>query len=363
MSSPGRPKDEYRSAQHEGSPVSRARHACSWYDGAAIDPAAADRAVQWLLALHEAPDCQALRQGLQRWRDEHPGHERAWRRIEAVQGRLQALASPPGARFAQAALASDRRGARRGAVKALGGLALAGGAAWQASRLAPWREWSADYRTAVGQTQALSLPDGSRLAMNTASAIDVRYTEAERRIVLIAGEILVATAQENRPAYRPFLVETAQGTALALGTEYAVRQQDEDTLVNVFAGAVRIQPRRNAGRTLVLHAGQGARYTAHAVMAPGPADADSIAWQEGFIVARGMRLDALLAELGRYTGLALSCDPALAGLRVSGSYPVDAPRKVMSVLAATLQLRLQAQAGTAFWRRGRLHLLPGTRQG
>jgi transmembrane sensor len=75
--------------------------------------------------------------------------------------------------------------------------------------------WVADYRTAIGEQREIILADGTRLWLNTASAINVYFNARERRIQLVTGEIFIATAKDTR---RPFQVDTAQGQLRALGT-------------------------------------------------------------------------------------------------------------------------------------------------
>ncbi|MFJ4291759.1 FecR domain-containing protein [Cupriavidus sp. NPDC089707] len=334
-----------------------------WYrasaDAATVPADVAERALEWLLELqeqHGAPQCLAA---LEHWRAEHPDHERAWQRIESVQARLLQLSTPGTAGIARATLATPASRPRRRAVKALAVLVCTGGLAWNLRERSAMRQWAADYRTDVGERRSVVLSDGTQMMLNTASAVDIRFDAAERRVRLLAGEILITTAKDARP----FLVESAHGTVQALGTRYSVRQQDGKTDVCVFEGAVRIRPRDSAGQAVVLQSGHCASYTAQAVDAPTPAQTAGIAWAEGFIVARGMRVDAFIAELSRYSRTALSCDPALAGLRVSGSFPLDDVGKVLDAVSGTLDLRTETV--TRFWGQREIRLVPapGARPG
>lgn len=335
--------------------------ASPWYratrDAAALSPAVAQRALEWLVELQGDPVAPETVREWASWRAAHPDHERAWRRIESVQGTLQPLAGAANAAIAQAALAAPASAQRRRALKAMSALAITSGAAWGVGHVAPWREWTSDHRTAVGERRNLTLPDGTRLVLNTESAIDVRYTAARRRVALIAGEILVATAHEAGAAARPFLVETAHGTARALGTEYTVRLLGASTEVSVFQGAVQIEPRDDTEHGLTLQAGLRAQYWARGIEQPAVAEENQIAWKDGFIVARGMRLDDFIVELGRYCRDTLSCDAAVASLRLSGSFPVNNVDKVLAALSATLDIRVESE--TRLWRGRRLHLIAG----
>ncbi|ANN65591.1 FecR family protein [Bordetella bronchialis] len=335
--------------------------ASPWYrdtpDAAGIPPHVAERALEWLVDLQADDVCDARRREWLDWRRAHPDHERAWQRIEAVSGRLQPLASSMHAAIAQAALLAPESARRRRAIKTLAALLFAGGAAWGVREYAPWEIWRSDYRTAVGERRLLVLADGTRAMLNTGSAIDVRFDAAERRIRLVAGEIFIATAIDPASAPRPFLVETADGTAQALGTEYAVRRQEGETRIAVLQGAVRIRPRGD-DRSLDVQAGYAAAYTAMEITPPRQIDESSVAWKDGFLIAQGMRLDDFLMELGRYSAGSLSCAPSLAGLRVSGSFPLRDIDQVMRTVGTTLGAQLEIR--TRLWGGRAIRLVPAS---
>lgn len=331
----------------------------NWYsstpEAARIAPDVAEQAVEWLMALQEGRPSAHLLAQWQQWREQHPDHERAWQRIEAVKGNLQPLFSPLNAPMTQATLtqaALAPRQARRRAIKAMAVLMVMGAAGYGVQRALPGQQ--ADYRTRIGERRKLALPDGSELVLNTDSAIQLRFTGQERRIILLAGEVLLRSHADPRP----LLVETAQGTAQALGTWYAVRMQDGRSDISVFEGKVRVQPRQ-AAQAAIIASGQQAHYGDRSVSPPTPADDTQIAWRQGFIEARSMRLDDFLQELARYSADGLSCDPSVAALRVSGSFPVDQIDTVLESLALTLDLR--SERISRFWGSPERRLLPANR--
>lgn len=319
----------------------------------AVPPGVAQRAVEWLVELQTQPLPDEVRLAWQQWRDSHPDHERAWQRIEAVNGQLRTLG---GAHHpAAAALLTPRSRQRRQALKTLTVLFFTGGLSWTAAQQLPWRAWTADERSAGGKRRNVALSDGSTVAMNAGAAFDIDYDQHGRRLRLRAGEIVVSTAHDQ--AQRPFTVYTAQGTLQALGTRFAVRLYEAATQVSVFDGAVELRPARGTP-TRTLQAGQQALFGADAIMPTLAADEDSIAWTDGFLIAKGMRLRDFLAELNRYSDVTLSCAPAAAALRVSGSYRLDDVQLVLETLAATLDLEIETS--TRFWGRYRdgLRLVP-----
>lgn len=332
----------------------------SWYqhtpEAASLPPAVAERALEWLVELQTPTPPAATLAAWQAWRAAHPDHERAWQRIESVRGRLQVLASPVSAAIAQATLTPRHSPRRRHAIKTLAVLVFGGGAAWGMIRSQQWSAWNADLRTATGQRRTLVLEDGTQLAINSGSALDLVFDAHQRRIRLIAGELLASTGKAG--GGRPFMVETAEGVAHALGTRYRVRQLTGQTEVSVYEGAVRLVPRNPFAEALVLQAGQQARFSADAVGVVTAADQTATAWAGGFIVAHGMRLQDFLDELGRYTTDTLSCDPAAAGLRVSGSFPLADTGAVLDSVALTLGLDVQRRQRIWGARHVRLVLAP-----
>ncbi|MNN66617.1 fec operon regulator FecR [compost metagenome] len=74
-----------------------------------VPPQVAEQAVRWLVELQGGPHDERLRQDWQRWRQAAPEHEQAWKHIEAVNRRLDGIATP----LARAALERRLRHRRR----------------------------------------------------------------------------------------------------------------------------------------------------------------------------------------------------------------------------------------------------------
>ena len=182
--------------------------------------------------------------------------------------------------------------------------------------------WTSDLSAGIGQTRVATLDDGSLLTLNTGSAADVRFSDALRLIVLRQGELHIATYRDAMTPARPLAVDTPMGRVLALGTRYLVRLHDDRVRVVVNDGAVRIEPAAAARRARV--GWRRARAPDARARPSGPAMHED-AWLQGALYADNMRLDAFIAELGRYRRGRLACDPAVAGLRISGSFPWRTP--------------------------------------
>ncbi|HEY4802277.1 MAG TPA: FecR domain-containing protein [Paraburkholderia sp.] len=312
-----------------------------------IEPDVARSAVEWWLELQSDEVKDAQRLAFEQWRTAHVDHGRAWKHIQSVSRRLQTINDDSAASAMRAALTRPRSPARRAGVKALVLLFFAGGTAWVARDQLAWRSWSADWRTGTGERRDVTLSDGTRLTLNTASAVDVRFTETERRIILLRGEIMIVTGHDDGAAPRPFIAQTAQGASIPLGTRFSLRQEDSTTRLDVLDGAVRVEPARALAASRIVRAGERMRFTSTQTMSIEPTSADATAWTQGMLVASNMRLANFLAELGRYRDGYLRCDPSIADLRLSGTYPLADTDRVLNTLAASLPVRLEYL--TRYW--------------
>lgn len=301
-----------------------------------------DQAAGWLVRLHAGELDAAGRQALNAWRAQQPEHERAWQAAETLAGTLNAIPAGVGTE----ALHRSRQAQRRRVAKALAVLLAAPAAGWLG-----WRQWggelAADYRTATGQRSELQLTDGSLLHLNTASAADVRFDEAQRRIVLQSGEILIHTAPDSARPPRPFLVQTEHGTIRALGTRFIVqRENGRQTRVSVLEHAVEIRPALGDA-ALRLDAGQSVRFSAHASGPVQPAPAGSDAWRQGNLIADKQRLEDFLAELSRHRPGILRCAPEVADLRISGVFQLDDTDRILTILQENLPISVRRH--TRYW--------------
>ncbi len=327
--------------------------------GPSIPEDVVDAAIQWYVLLASGAATAQDHAALVRWRAESATHAAAWSRFEAMGGRLQGGAARQAPAAAHAALtqAASASGRRR-ALKTLAWAGLGGTAFYLAQAQLPWRGQLAgalaDLRTGTGERRSLVLEDGTHLQLNTATAVDLRFSAGERRIVLREGEILVATAADALG--RPLVVESPAGTLVPLGTRFTVRHVADEadcspTRLAVIEGAVRIYADgRPDGETALVMAGQQARFTRKRIHAPAPLDEAGHSWVDGTFSAEGMRLADLLADLGRYRPGRLRCAPQVADLRITGAWPLDGPDatdRILDALARRLPVRVSRY--TRYW--------------
>lgn len=305
---------------------------------APIDPAIVEQASEWLM-LHWGGDLDAgKRQAFALWQQAHPEHQRAWQRLQQLQ---QTFGSVP-SECARAVLRDSPDPQRRAALKMLGLLLVAGGSGYLMQSQVSWRATFAEHRTATGEIRHMTLSDGTRLDLNSDSAVDLRFTAQERRIKLIRGEVLLTSGHDP---VRPLIVETASGDVQALGTRFSVREMDDGARVELYEGQLRISPRQ--GASVLMEAGHSLWFNAGGAGSMQPANVNASSWSQGRLVAERQPLGRFLAELARYRPGWIRCDEAASQLLLTGVFPLDDTQAVLAAIERTLPVKVESV--TRYW--------------
>jgi len=202
--------------------------------------------------------------------------------------------------------------------------------------------WFSDYATVVGEQKTVTLADGSRVLLNTDTAISVAYTTTGRKITLQHGQAVFTVAADRN---RPFEVATDTAVVKALGTVFEVREEPEDTRILVIEHAVNVkglhEPTYQAASR--ISAGQQARYSrTHGL--EGLVSVDSLqntAWQRGKLIFKNQPLATVVAELDRYyQGKITIINRQLDTLRVTGVFPVNDPAATLAMIEQTLPIKI-----------------------
>ena len=299
-----------------------------------------DAAIAWQLSLDS--DSPVEREEFAKWHAAHEEHARAWRQLGMLDQRFSVASGP-----ARTALLQSRESIRR-RVRNLGSglasvVAVIGLTLFAADRYLPLDYWLADQRTATGEQRTLRLNDGTLINLNTHSAVDVRFDEKQRLVVLQEGEILVETGHGDA---RPFIVETREGSMRALGTRFLVKREEQGTRLSVLQSAVAAHPQSNPDE-LILREGQQMLIRNDGL---GPVTALNLgadAWTRGMLVVDNARLEDLIHEIGRYRPGHLGVAPEVADLRITGSFPLRDTDLALSALLPTLPVQIEQR--TQWW--------------
>lgn len=310
-----------------------------------INPQVRDTAIDWLVRMQSGLVSASDLEALQCWREASNEHEQAWQRVASLP-----LLQQPGAnllRDATVRRALESAGPdlqnRRQALKRLLVLGAVGGLAWQGAGSTPVRAALANYRTGTGERHQWSLVDGSSLWLNTASAVNLDFTDQVRRIQMIEGELALRLRVEPRSLQ----LITPDAIVQSSEAHLQVRHDRQGTQVTVLEGQVQVHSRGQQA-PFSLGAGWQARMNRSGISVPMRADLMlTQAWLRGVLPADRLRLDALVAELSRYRSGVLRCHEQVSGLRLTGSFSLDDTDAALTLVARTLPVRIERI--TRYW--------------
>lgn len=309
-----------------------------------------DQAVAWYVRAASGGLAPEEHAALANWRRADPMHEQAWQRLGTMQSLMQDGVQSMGAApvrnmLSRAAMVERRRRVLKLLLLSAGGGLAAYGVHEHEAMRTQLAGWSADVRTGKGEWQDITLPDGSRLQLNTATAVNLAYDGHMRRIELLYGEIMVTTASHAQGG--AFVVTTREGELRPVGTRYVVRREAGVVQLAVLQGQVDIEGQAGVMRVL---AGEQTRFTRTRLEAVRPLNETSQTWAEGRLTAAGMRLADFVAELSRYRTGHLACAETVSDLLVTGAWSLQGPNPTERILASLEQhLPVRISRLTRYW--------------
>ena len=192
-----------------------------------------------------------------------------------------------------------------------------------------------DASTQIGERSFLVLPDGSKITLNTGSAVHTDFSGHERRVTLVRGEAFFDVAKDRT---RPFIVQAGSRRVIAVGTAFDVRLQEREMKVTLVEGKVKVVQTAipGAGDTARAQVDVGVELEAGSSLMTREDGTERIehldavratSWTSGKLVFDGERLADVVAEMNRYSHERLEIgDPALNEKQVSGVFePTSGP--------------------------------------
>jgi transmembrane sensor len=277
------------------------------------------------------------------WLADDPGNQDAWARVEAPWNRFgENPAAPELIAARRMALGDAARFGRRKArssylpkIAAAAVLLLVGGGIWAASA---WMGASQDYRTALGERRVLTLSDGSRVSLDSASELRVRYSKGARELSLLSGQ---ARFDVKHDAARPFSVSARGRKVVALGTAFNVDIPGSEMFVTLIEGRVMVVDDQ---RKIELRPGEQLDVSARATKVAHVNIERATAWQNGQLVFDNEPLSSVVARVSRYASEPVVLkDKKAESLRISGVF--NTGDVIGFVDTVTHYLPLKASAG------------------
>ncbi len=194
------------------------------------------------------------------------------------------------------------------------------------------------YRTAIGETRAITLADGSHIRMDAASTLSVRLGWFARKVDMGDAE---ATFDVAKNPNRPFEIAVRDQKVRVVGTEFNIRNYDGIVNVTVRRGIVAIyQPTLSNEPIARLTPGWAMRHTVGSTQSvrdqvdPNQA----FAWTQGRLVCDHQRLSEIVAYLNRRYADPIHVPRSAEGRLFTGVLALDDQRDVARRLAAYLSL-------------------------
>jgi transmembrane sensor len=321
-----------------------------------VESRAAAEAAEWWVRRDMRPlgeeECIQFEQWLA-----HPENARAYAKLDATWDALaHAEADPAIQALHQAAhelpapgrLKSSRTSLMAALAAACAGVLIA--VSWmRLTSEAPVRPatQAVAYQSAVGEHRTVELSDGSRVTLDTASAVEALFTSAERRLRLEQGRILVEVAKDGA---RPFVAEAGNYRARALGTRFEINLDADRVEILLTEGSLMVEGTGSARHGAILLE-PGERFVAGTDRTPrveqGVNIARELLWKDGLVEFDNLRLDEAVTRLNRYSGTPILIrDRAVASLRISGVFRANQRDRFLEVATSVLPIEVRATADT-----------------
>lgn len=204
------------------------------------------------------------------------------------------------------------------------------------------------YQTAIGERLDATLPDGSRVTLNTDSRLNVAYDGQERRLVLERGQALFEVAHGQA---RPFVVLAGGQRITATGTVFDVRlARDNRVQVTLVEGRVLVRAERPGARTTTMQPNQvlvASAATATATVAREPEVEHVVSWRTGQLIFENESLADAVAEMNRYVRRPIVLEGDVGRIRVSGAFRTGETDAFIEALELSFPVRVAERRSDA----------------
>jgi transmembrane sensor len=313
-------------------------------DGFVLSDPAMDAALNWFTALQGYPNDPRLRSDFEAWRAADPKNEAAYSEVAGVWDfeELDVIAADIGRmegaqQYAQPARPTPslqpHRSRWTSSIMAAAAVILVAVGVQQYPILMV--QWRSDYQTVAGATENVTLPDGSKMTLNTSSAVAVDFEGGRRSVRLLQGEAYFDVVHDES---RPFKVAAGYSEVVVKGTAFSVRTDSDEDMVILERGLVGVSRLSDKTDNAELHPGESITATASALSAVRPADtAIALSWRDGRLVFVDQPFEEVLSEIGRYYPHSIVVtNDRVAKAKVTGNYMLENPERIIRSLASTV---------------------------
>ncbi|EMT6575604.1 MULTISPECIES: FecR family protein [Providencia] len=156
----------------------------------------------------------------------------------------------------------------------------------------------ADYYAKTGEIQHITLPDGSRVDLDSGAQLQLAFSPQYRQVNLLRGRAYFTVAPKTDTEPRPFQVMAKNGITQALGTEFSVDNENSKVAVSVYQHSVKVS--LLSGQEMVIPAGNFTQYQSDITPMTSMVNSHSAVWREGQIIFQQQTFPEVIAEINRY---------------------------------------------------------------
>ncbi len=309
-------------------------------DTAKPETAVREEALAWLALLRGDPTLEDQKAFLA-WYDKHPSHADTYDDVLANWEGMGIVANDPKQQsHDRSFLAANTRLLPLAACVALIFAGMCYYVLRGADIIAPASTGRSQLASKIGEIRTLSLPDGSRLILDTNSLVSVNYGADKRRLTLVRGRARFEVAHE---AGRPFIVDADGIEVIAHGTAFDIDLQGSRPSVALLHGSIEVRSRAHPSLRHVLQAGQQTLISSESAPLPPVAFDKALGrWPAGMLSFVDMPLLDVVTAVNRYTKtpITVADNTGLAALRFTGTLRIDDAHATARILAKTFQLTL-----------------------
>ncbi|MCT4497874.1 DUF4880 domain-containing protein [Pseudomonas sivasensis] len=298
----------------------------------ALNDPVAEEAIGWLVQIQSGDFSVEQQAALEVWRGTSAHHRQVYAQL--IAGLDQLKASPWRGRSSSQLLRSlEQPNSRRAFLRtSLCALGLAAGVGW-VTRFEPGGQ---SYATGTGERRTCQLPDGSTLKLNARSQVIATLANGQPSLELRAGEILVNASRPLQVSSRAGRITGASGRLMLSEQGAALRlvTLDSDVVLHLEGGTQ---------QRVAMH--QSTVFDHQRILTQVPMATSETAWLEGWLVVRNQTLASVVDAIRPYRNGIVRLDSAVAGLRVTGRFPLDDAQQTLEALEQSLPIRVRQWGG------------------
>lgn len=217
---------------------------------------------------------------------------------------------------------------------------------WTFTRPADLQDSPVTIATGYGEKAEVTLPDGSRVWINSGSRLtyDSRFNR-KRRDLQLTGEAYFEVVPNSR---KPFVVQTADLEVEALGTSFSVTDYDDESFATSVLLEGKVHVRAGEQERFLTDNHRATLYKAsHTLATDAVRAADFMVWKDGYLYFENCSFDEIARRLSRMFNVEIRFhSEKLKTLHFTGTLGNSSIRNVLDILSLTSPMRYEMSGTT-----------------